>query len=318
MAAMTIFHLVSAAGVQGGRPGTTRGGGTALIRILQPGDEQRLDRFLRRHADSSLFLRSNALAAGLRDDGRPFQGTYVAELEGEEVIGVVAHGWNGNLLLQAPSGAGKLSRRAAASTGRPIAGALGPWGQVTDALTELGLLDAATSIRSREDLFALDLNALRVPEPLSTGAVVCRLAHPRDIDLLAKWRKEFRIETLGELDGPELAVSSRDDIARSQARGSLFVLMSEGQIVSTCAFNARHPECVQIGAVWTPPERRSRGHGRAVVAGALLAARQDHVLRSVLFTDEGNAAARAAYLSLGYERIGDYGLVLFRDGQRFH
>jgi len=223
-----------------------------LIRTLQPGDEERLDHFLRGHADSSLFLRSNALAAGLRDEGRPLQATYVAEVEGEEVVAVVAHGWNGNLLLQARKSVGELSRRAAATTGRLIAGVLGPWGQVVAALTELGLSEAATSLRSREDLFALDLRTLRTPEPLTSGALTCHRAEAGNIDLLAGWRRSYRIETLGELDRPELLVSSRDDITRSQASGGLFVLEEEGRPVSMCAFNARHPECVQIGGVNRP------------------------------------------------------------------
>jgi len=68
--------------------------------------------------------------------------------------------------------------------------------------------------------------------------------------------------------------------------------------------------------VWTPPEWRRRGYGRAAVAGALLLAREEGAARSVLFTDEENVAARTAYLSLGYQLIGDYGLVLFRDAQK--
>jgi predicted GNAT family acetyltransferase len=52
------------------------------------------------------------------------------------------------------------------------------------------------------------------------------------------------------------------------------------------------------------------------VAGALLAARERGVARSILFTGVENRAAQAAYRALGYERIGDYGLVLFESPQR--
>src|SRR2546425_12835478 len=70
------------------------------------------------------------------------------------------------------------------------------------------------------------------------------------------------------------------------------------------------PEIVQIGGVWTPPELRGRGYGRAVVAGSLLAARERNVRRAVLFADPRNTAAQRAYLVLGFELVGDYGLVL--------
>lgn len=286
------------------------------IRRLQPGDEPSLDRFLRRHADSSLFLRSNSLAAGLRDEGRPLHATYWASFDGDQITGVVAHAWNGNLLLQAPSEVGLLARAAALHTGRPIAGILGPWDQVCSALTELDLNSAPFSMRSREDLFALDLDALRVPTSLSAGDVACRRATSDDIELLTTWRREYRLEALGEADSPELITICRAEVTKAQSDASTFVLAKNGSSVATCSFNATHPECVQIGGVWTPPDLRSRGFARAVVAGALLAARRQRVSRSVLFTGEHNVAARATYASLGYQRVGDYGLVLFREGQR--
>ena len=53
----------------------------AEVRLLRPGDEAALEAFLVAHADSSMFLRSNARAAGLVDGGQPLQATYVAALE---------------------------------------------------------------------------------------------------------------------------------------------------------------------------------------------------------------------------------------------
>lgn len=138
-----------------------------MIRILEPGDEERLDRFLQQHADSSLFLlRSNVLVAGLRDEGKALQATYVARLDGDEVAGVVAHCWNGNLLLQAPVEASELARRALTITGRSIGGIIGPWQQVAAILNDLALQEIQTSMRSREDLFALSLDGLLVPSAL--------------------------------------------------------------------------------------------------------------------------------------------------------
>jgi len=74
------------------------------LRLLRPGDEAALDTFLARHADTSMFLRSNARSAGLTDRGQPMQATYVAALEGGRIAGVAAHCWNGMVLVQAPEG----------------------------------------------------------------------------------------------------------------------------------------------------------------------------------------------------------------------
>lgn len=69
---------------------------------------------------------------------------------------------------------------------------------------------------------------------------------------------------------------------------------------------------VQIGGVWTPPEGRSRGYGRCVVAGALQMAISDGVDRSILFTEPDNVGARRAYRAIGFRPIGTYGVVFFR------
>jgi predicted GNAT family acetyltransferase len=98
---------------------------------------------------------------------------------------------------------------------------------------------------------------------------------------------------------------------RSQAEGRNFALEQDGALVAYAGYNAATPGCVQIGGVWTPPALRGRGHARAVVAGALLLARARGVARSILFTGEDNRASQTAYRALGYERVGDYGLILF-------
>jgi len=86
------------------------------------------------------------------------------------------------------------------------------------------------------------------------------------------------------------------------------VVLAEGRLVSLSAFNASLPDVVQLGGIFTPPDARSRGFGRAGVAGSLLAARERGVSRAVLFTE--NPAAIRCYESVGFRRVGDYGLVL--------
>ena len=109
--------------------------------------------------------------------------------------------------------------------------------------------------------------------------------------------------------GPDLRARSGVSIELLHADGSDFVLEDRGELVSYCCYNARIAEAVQIGGVWTPPPLRSRGYARAVVAGALLAARAQGASRAILFTPESNLPAQHAYLPLGFTEVGDYGLV---------
>lgn len=282
------------------------------LRLLGPGDEAALDAFLARHPDSSMFLRANARSAGLTDRGQPMQGTYVAALEGGRIAGVVAHCWNGMVLVQAP----ELGHAAAAAhdavrrSSRAVTGFSGPWDQVVAVRAALGLGAAPTAKDSRDELYVLDLARLVVPPALAGGELRCRHPAASELQVLAEWRARFAVEALGATEGHDLRQASRDDIALQHERGTDWLLLAGATPVSYSVFNASLPDIVQIGGVWTPPEFRGRGYARSVVAGSLLAARQQGVERAVLFADPANEAARRAYRSLGFQIVGDYGLVL--------
>jgi RimJ/RimL family protein N-acetyltransferase len=283
------------------------------VELLGPGDEERLDRFLALHSDSSMFLRSNWRAEGLADRGGRLQGTYAARVVDGEVVGVAAHYGNGMIALQAPEGrAGELAGAAVRATGREVRGIVGPSAQVEEARAALGWTGVAAAVDSREDLFALELEALVVPELLVRGGVRCARAGDEDVARASEWRVAYSIEALGSKSGAELEREARASIEGEVARGVLWMLREAGgAVVAMSAFNARLPDRVQVGGVYTPPELRGRGYAGAVVAGQLLDVREEGVVRAVLFTQADNHAARRAYQRIGFELVGDYGLLLF-------
>ncbi len=284
----------------------------AELRLLRPGDEAALDTFLARHADTSMFLRSNARSAGLTDRGQPMQGTYVAAQDGERIRGVAAHCWNGMVLVQAPdpADAAAVAREAVRHSRRTVTGFSGPWSQVVAAREALGLGAAPTTKDSRDELYVLDLTRLVVPPELASGKVRCRHPTESELELLVDWRVRFAVEALGATDGPDLHQASTDDVRLQHDRGTDWLLLAGATPVSYSVFNAMLPDIVQIGGVWTAPEYRGRGYARSVVAGSLLSARKQGIERAVLFADPANEAARRAYLFLGFRVTGDYGLVL--------
>lgn len=278
------------------------------VRTLGPGDEAVVGAFLARHADASMFLRSNLLAVGLAYEGRTFQCTWAGAFDGDQLVGVAAHAWNGIVLVQAPRALADLVRHVVATSGRAVRGLLAEWAQLLAARRALGLDDRPARFVTRDDLFALELSRLVVPEPLARGRVRVRVADDSDLEHVVAWRSAYRVELMGHPAGdPQLGASSRDELAPLVAQGDCFLLESDGVPVAFSVFNAKLPDCVQVGSVYTPPALRGRGHARAVVAGSLLAARGAGVSRSILFTGEDNERARRAYLSLGYEVVGDYG-----------
>ena len=283
---------------------------SALVRLLGPDDRATLDGFLLEHADSSLFLRSNLYAAGIVDEGRPLQGTYVGAFDGGVLVGVAAHCWNGNILLQAPRHLEDVVRAAVSLSGRELLGVVGPWEQVCGVRGALEMPEPPV-FQSEDVLYALALDDLVRPSSLDAPDVRFRATRDADVDFVIEWRIAYATETLHAKPGDVLYDEARTDVERLHATGSAFVLEHAGRTVSFTAFNARLPDVVQIGGVFTPPSLRSRGYARAAVAGSLVAAAAEGVRRAVLFTGRDNRAAQRAYGSLGFRRVGDYGLVRF-------
>lgn len=279
------------------------------IHPLHADDGAALEAFLRQHADTSMFLRSNSRAAGLTYAGQPLQAEYVAAFEGDRIVAVVAHCWNDMLLVQAPVQVEAVARAAVAHSKRPVAGLSGPVDQVVAARRALGLDDRPAPKFGREELFALDLAELVVPEPFTDGRWTTR--HPRadELEHMADWRVDFALEALKRPEAPGLREECRREVALLHEGESDWVLEDQGLVVAYSAFNAQLPDIVQIGGVWVPVESRGRGYGRGVVAGSLLDARSRGVTRAVLFAEREDA--KRAYVGIGFQPKGDFGLVLF-------
>lgn len=282
------------------------------VRVVGPEEESALVGFLESRPDTTMFLRSNLRGAGLEDDGSFGQGTYVAAWRDGVVVAAAAHYWHGDVIFECPVALAAVVRHAVASSGREVLGLIGPRSQVDEARVVLGLQTTPARTDSREDLLALDLARLRVPAALTAGRARCRPASPAEVEApLTDWRLDYEVENLGGHASGARRKRGREFLVRQREARGLWVLEHDEGLVSMGAFNATLPDCVQIGGVYTPPGYRSRGFARCVVAGSLLDARARGVVRSILFTEEDNAPAQACYRALGYERVGDYGLVLY-------
>ena len=285
------------------------------IRVLQPGGEAALERFLQPQIASSMFLLGNLRQAGLVDQGQPLQGTYAGAFDADRLIGVVGHFWNGTLIPQAPlRHLDALWRAAVAESGRAVSGIVGPHDQAEAIREALGLDDPNRfKLNTVETLYQLTLSDLVFPEMMADDRVHVRRAGLDDEDLMTEWRVAYAMEVLGERAGDELWTDSRESVRSSIEDSRMWVLDADEQPVSCTGFNASLAEAVQVGGVYTPPALRSRGYARCAVAGSLRDARNEGVEQAILFTDEQNVSAQRAYEALGFRAIGRYRLAILRD-----
>jgi GNAT superfamily N-acetyltransferase len=221
------------------------------------------------------------------------------------------------VFLQAPENPTVLVRRALEVSGRQLAGLTGPYGQVQQVFHDLGLQERAPAMNSRDILFSLDLDTLIVPDPLREGRVTCRHPDDDELPLLTEWRIAYSRELVHSHEGASLEKEIPAVIEHLQKTKNHWVLEAGGRIVATTTVNAGIPEMVQVGGVYTLPGYRNRGYARSVEAGSLMELRDRGVKKTILFTGEDMPAARAAYASLGFAAVGDYGLVILQAGQRY-
>jgi predicted GNAT family acetyltransferase len=132
-----------------------------------------------------------------------------------------------------------------------------------------------------------------------------RKADPYDADLLFPMQKCYELE--------EVVIASAH-FNEAQCMKSLRIALHEqlvyvaevrGVPVSKAATNARGYKVDQIGGVYTVPQERGKGLGKAVVAELLknvFSAKQ----AACLFVKKHNRAAIALYERLGFEPVTDY------------
>jgi RimJ/RimL family protein N-acetyltransferase len=284
------------------------------IKILGIGDEPALESFLFPRVDSSMFLIGNMRVAGLVDKGGIYQGTYAAAFENGKMVGVVAHFWNENVLSQSPiQHLNALWRAAVTESGRPVRGIIGPDDQVEHIKQAMALRYGQIRLDETEDLYGLSLSQLILPRALREGTVHGRRIEEKDLDLATQWRIDYSLEALGERDSQMLRHQCRITMEQSMQEGRTWILEADGRPVSSSSFNAVITEAVQIGGVWTPPQLRSRGYARSAVAASLVDAIKEKIDKAILFTGVKNIPAQKAYLSLGFEQVGDYRIVLLHE-----
>jgi uncharacterized protein len=284
-------------------------------RILREQDRPELEAFLLKHSDGSMILRGNLHVAGVVDEGKRFQGPYAGAFDDAgELRAVAAHYRIGNVLAAADTepALDVAVRATVAASQRPVKGIIGLRALVWRIRGLLGMDAAPVQTDKDEGLYALDLARLQLPALLSEPEVELRAVTPADRDLLVAWFRAYDIEALFDSDSPELTAQAERRFEGYLADGLRCLLTHRGAPCATSGFNALVPDSVQVGGVYTPPPYRSRGYARAVVGGTLLDARERGVRRAILFTGEENVPAITAYRALGFERIGDFNITLFR------
>ena len=283
------------------------------IRLLTSQDTKTVEDYLDPHKAECMFICSNIKAAGIDYKGADFQGDYFGffaqhDAHREQLLGVIVHYWNGNIMMHASSDEvlEKLISHLKKNIKRPIVVILGPDIQAEHVIKGLGLSQLEFSMNSHSGLYEMNLHTLKELSMPSNMTVVSAQDIPKSI--VIDWMKKYDIEALGALNDETLEKQVQEHWSRRLQKNDSWVLLLDGTPVALSAFNARLEDMVQVGPVWTPPEYRNNGFARILLAYTLHQERRHGTKKAILFTD--NPAAIKIYLAIGFQKIGHYRLAL--------
>lgn len=281
------------------------------LRRLDNQDIPETRRFLDRHIESSMFLRSNIEKAGLEYHGKPFQGDYLGAFNRSDLIGVITHYWNGTIMMQSPdlNVLSQLYNGITSNMTRPMKAVVGDADQGQYILNRLAISEDKFALNATDSLMSLELSQLHIPHADNTSLAMVEIIE-RHFDIVLQWTRGYEIEALGTLDDDKLSEKSIQTAHDRIDGDNCWILEADGVPVALCGFNAQLPEIVQIGPVWTPTEHRNKGYARHLVARTLERARARGVQKSILFTDV--PAAHKAYQAIGFRKIGKFQLSLLK------
>lgn len=285
-----------------------------LVRQLNSSDRIDTDVFLEKHAESCMFMRSHIAIAGLTYRGLPNQGDHFGAFRDGKLVGVIAHYWNGNVMIEAKDGIAELGKaviKNAFNSGRSIRGILGSFDQAQELIEVMDIQEWPRTVNSKEHLLAMSLKDLKVPALCHDPDFYRRDPKEQDRDLMMKWRFDYEMEFGSGQDNETSRARIARDVEDFMSNGKYWLFEYQEKPVAFSGFNAVTDDTVQPSVVWVSPENRTKGFASPIVASILLVARDRwEKKKTVIFSQ--NEASEKAYTALGYKDFGYYSLIMFQ------
>jgi GNAT superfamily N-acetyltransferase len=271
------------------------------VRIVVHADAARfLDRagpWLERAEDANNLVLS--VARSIADGPPPAEGDeapfFATVEEGAEVVGCSFRTPPHKLVLTAmPAEGARLVAEAAAERWATVPATLGPAAEAHAAAEAFAALRGGrTADGMKQRIHRLD--AVVAPRDVP-GRM--RPAVEAELPLVAEWGEGFAADA-----GIEFRTAPGTRAAWVRA-GRLF-FWEDGAPVAMAVATGATRRGVRVGYVYTPPERRRRGYGTALVAELSARLLDEGFAFCVLYTDLANRTSNAIYARVGYRPVLD-------------
>lgn len=237
----------------------------------------------------------HSLLMGLADSGKPFAGCELAltAWSGREPrAALLQTSINQAIISVADRAAAGALGCALADAGTHAHGIVGPT-PAADAAARAFAQAAGCGVEIERRLLLHQLRGAPEGGPVNE---IIRPALPGDRALLIEWVEGFDRDTRA----PEHTRDAEKRVRQGIEFGRLFVLEADGTPVTSGCWGRPTPHTKTINFVYTLPEHRGRGYGRAVtaqLAGHLLTLGTRDIL---LFTDADDPIPNRVYARVGF------------------
>ena len=261
--------------------------------------------FLHRHLDTSIFLLSCLDRFGPVLGEHPNSGNYRAIERDGQVVAVFSLTRRGHLLVQT-GGRDDLGDEildACAPDGIPVTGVLGESAGAQSVWHRLRAHpDFRVQYEKESVLYGLDLARVELP---ATPDSCIRLLTGDDFEPWERLTSAFITDEgaprFRDRDAQRLSFIDR------ATRRYWWGAFGGGELVSIAGIDEMYRSVAHVGGLYTRADARGRGFGQAVMAAVLRDIAPLHgISRVVLFTNTGNAGARALYSKLGFRQTGGF------------
>lgn len=265
--------------------------------------------FLKRYEETSQFLINNLRDRGPVVTDDPYSGNFKVIKDNNRIVAVFYLARCGNIYAQAESAQyTDLILEACKSEPFPIKGFIGSWTILAPIFEKFcsEKPDFKPSYNSKEILYRLPLvsNDSRFKQHTQV-----RLLVESDFDGWLPLRNAY-VEEL-HITGESNMEQLKSRFERSTKNQTWWGFFDNEELISIAGLNSKSEEIGQVGGVFTPMEKRMRGYSKATMLHLLKDCRDLHGhTKSILFTGETDIPAQKLYESIGYERIGNFALIL--------
>lgn len=276
-------------------------------------EQQALD-LLNKYKESSLFLLSNIKTYGSKLTDASYSANFKCLVKDHKVVAVFGLTKIGSLLFQTDRNADYSTLIIDECLKEPISlcGIIGDWQlakQILD-VTKTKILAFANTIPKKSILFKLALENLPNLKPKFAVKYL-------ELSDFAEWNAAYKAfsSTLNLITDKNEDESSRYKRFLGGVKDKYFFgLFINNKLAAIASFIVCSGETGQIGGVFTLPEMRQQGLAKELIYQLALDGKiNKHLDEAVLFTSEDNYPAIKLYESLGFKKIGYFGLF-FKSG----